>query len=483
MRFSTNAVSDRGAHRAIKGGYLTTILDHTELGGLDAVATAERIRAGEFSAREAVVAAIDRANALEPILNAISTETFESALSNSEAPLQGPFSGVPTFIKGLEDEKGVVNDHGSRAYLGHLASGTEPFVREFQATGFVSLGRSAAPEFGLNATTEPLAHGATRNPWNPARSTGGSSGGAAALVASRVVAIAHGSDAAGSIRIPASHCGIIGLKPTRGRGFEPIVNSKLPVPTLTNGVLTRSVRDTAQFLAVIEERMPSRKLPPIGLVEGPAAQRLSIAVFTDSPLGDEVDGEVRETALESARRCEALGHSIEEISCPYAAQLLHDTWNHISFLAWVLRLQARFRPGVDTAKLEPWTQGLAEQWKTHWWGFIGLARRMRAARHVSARLFERYDMLLCPVLAGLPPEIGEFAPDRPFEVTFPSEKQHMPFAPIQNATGDPAISLPMGVSASGLPIGVQFAAAPGREATLLSIALELESDGAFRMLA
>jgi amidase len=298
-----------------------------------------------------------------------------------------------------------------------------------------------------------------------------------------VVAIAHGSDAAGSIRIPASHCGIIGLKPTRGRGFEPIVNSKLPVPTLTSGVLTRSVRDTAHFLAVIEERMPSRKLPPIGLVEGPTAERLRIAVFTDSPLGDEVDGEVRETALESARRCEALGHSVEEISCPYAAQLLHDTWNHISFLAWVLRLQARMRQGVDAAKLEPWTQGLAEQWKSQWWGFIGLVRRMRAARYVSARLFERYDMLLSPVLAGLPPAIGEFAPDLPFDVTFLGEKQHMPFAPIQNATGDPAISLPMGVSAAGLPIGVQFATAPGREAMLLSIALELEGDGAFHMLA
>jgi amidase len=462
---------------------MTTNFDHTELGALDAVATAELIRAGEFSAREAVVAAIDRAKALEPILNAISTETFELALSKSEAPPRGPFSGVPTFIKGLEDEKGVINDHGSRAYLGHVANGTEPFVLEFQATGLVSLGRSAAPEFGLNATTEPLAHGATRNPWNSAHSAGGSSGGAAALVAARVVAIAHGSDAAGSIRIPASHCGIIGLKPTRGRGFEPIINSKLPVPTLTNGVLTRSVRDTAHFLATIEERMPSRKLPPIGLVESPATERLRIAVFTDSPLGDEVDVEVRKTALESASRCETLGHFVEDIPCPYTAQLLHDTWNHISFLAWVLRLQARLRPGVDAAKLEPWTQGLAEQWKSQWWGFIRLARRMRAARHVSSRLFERYDMLLCPVLAGLPPAIGEFAPDLPFDVTFPGEKRHMPFAPIQNATGDPAISLPMGVSAAGLPIGVQFAAAPGREAALLSVALELEGDGAFRMLA
>ena len=457
-------------------------VDDSDLGRLDAVATAERIRAGELLASEAVGAAIDRAKALEPTLNAITTEHFQSALSRSEAPTQGPFSGVPTFIKGLADEKGVVNDQGSRAYQGHVAGHTEPFVREFQATGLVSLGRTAVPEFGLSVTTEPLAHGPTRNPWNPTHSTGGSSGGAAALVAARVVAIAHGSDAAGSIRIPASFCGLVGLKPTRGRGFQPAANGLLPVPTLTFGVLTRSVRDTAHFLAAIDERMPSRKLPPIGLVEGPTPDRLRIAVFTDSPLGDEVDSEVHDITLEAARRCEALGHSVEAISCPYEAQLLHDTWGHVGFVAWVLRLQTRLNRGLDAAKLEPRTHALADQWKARWWDTVGLARRMRATRHISERLFQNYDLLLCPTVAGPPPEIGEFAPDLPLDMTLPSEKRLMPFAPIQNASGDPAISLPLGVSTTGLPIGIQFAAAPGREAMLLSVAFELEGDGAFRML-
>ncbi len=355
-------------------------------------------------------------------------------------------------------------------------------MREFQATGLVSLGRSATPEFGLNVTTEPLAHGPTRNPWNPEHSTGGSSGGAAALVASRVVPIAHGSDAAGSIRIPASHCGLVGLKPTSGRGFEPVVNSRLPVPTLTFGVLTRSVGDTAHFLAAIEKRMPSRKLHPIGLVEGPATQRLRIAVFTDSPLGDQVDSEVRGITLEAARRCEAFGHSVEAIPCPYKAQIVHDIWTNIGFIAWVLRLQTRLRSGVDADNLEPWTHELADMWKRDWWRFPGVVRRMRATRHVSAQLFEGYDLLLCPTLAGPPPAIGEFSSDLPFDVTFPGERRHMPFAPIQNLTGDPAISLPLGVNAAGLPIGVQFAAAPGREATLLSVAFEFKGDGAFRML-
>ena len=143
--------------------FVAGIVDHSELGGLDAVTTAERIHAGGLSAREAVEAAIDRAEDLEPALNAISTEMFESALSKADAPPRGPFRGVPTFIKGLEDEEDVINDHGSRAYAEHVAKKTEPFVREFQATGLVSLGRSATPEFGLNVTTEPLAHGPTRN--------------------------------------------------------------------------------------------------------------------------------------------------------------------------------------------------------------------------------------------------------------------------------------------------------------------------------
>lgn len=186
--------------------------------------------------------------------------------------------------------------------------------------------------------------------------------------------------------------------------------------------------------------------------------------------------------LESARRCERLGHVVEDIPCPYPAKLIHDSWDNIGFIAWVLRLQARMRSGVDVAKLEPWTQELADRWKSRWWRFLGVVRRMRGASDISSRVFQQFDLLLCPVLAELPPAIGEFAPNRPFEMTFPAEKAHMPFAPIQNATGEPAISLPMGISTDGLPIGVQFSAAPGNEATLLSLALELEREGAFRML-
>lgn len=465
---------------------MTVVVDGSELGWLDAVETARRIRSGEMGAREVVAAAIERARALEPTLNAIPTEMFDAALLAAETPRAGVFSGVPTFVKALDDDAGFVNDYGSRAYRGRVATRTEPFVREFRATGLIPLGRSAAPETGLSVVTESLAFEPTRNPWSTGHSPGGSSGGAGALVAARVVPIALGSDAGGSIRIPASSCGLVGLKPSRERGFSPGVNRVLPVPVLTYGVLTRTVRDTAHFLHAIDARMPSRRLPALALVEGPAAARLRIACLLDSPNGSPVDSEVLETTRQAARTLEQAGHRVESIPCPYPAQMIDDTWLHIGFLAWGFSLQTRAtrRP---VSELEPWTRGLADHFRSHFPArfreFLGAVRRLRASRGISAELYSRYDLLLCPTLAALPPEIGALSPDAPFAPAFERQKQHIPFTPIQNATGDPAISLPLGVSANGLPIGVQLAAAPGGEAKLLAVAYELEAGGHFRELA
>ncbi len=449
---------------------------------MDAVETAARIRAGELRADEVVAAAIERARALAPALNAVPTETYAAALTRAQDPPAGPFAGVPTFVKGIDDLAGVVNDHGSRAWTGRVATRTEPFVAAFLATGLVSLGMSAAPESGLTGTTEPLAHGPARNPWNLSHTPGGSSGGAGALVAARVVPLAHGSDGGGSIRIPAGFCGLVGLKPSRERRFAPTLGERLPVRLLTYGALTRSVRDTAHLVAALEEGIPSRRLPPVGRVEGPARRRLRIGVFSDSPLGGPVDPEVRAAALAAGRTLADLGHAVEEIPCPFEAGLIEDFWLFWAFLGWGFRVLTRWtrRGGYDPGELEPWTHGLAARFWENLGKALPAVRRLRAAHRISERVFAQRDLVLCPTAATPAPEVGHLAPDVPFDTALERVRSTFCFTPIQNATGDPAISLPLGMSEGGLPIGVQLAARQGGEASLLALAYELEAAGAFR---
>jgi len=465
-----------------RGSPAQTAFDTSELGRLDAVETAARVRAGELAHEDVVAAAIERARSLEPALNAISTETYDTASSQARERRVGRFSGVPTFVKGIDDLAGVVNDHGSRAYRSHVPKRTEPFVDALLATGLISLGKSSAPESGLTGTTEPLAHGPTRNPWNLSHSPGGSSGGAAALVAARVVPLAHGSDGAGSIRIPSSFCGLVGLKPSRERLFAPTVGERLPLRILSFGALTRSVRDTAHFAAALEERIPSRKLPPIGLVEGPAKQRLRIGLFTDSPLGTPVHPDTREAVIAAGRACADLGHAVEEIPCPFPGRVLEDFWLYWTFLGWGFVAQTRWmkKRRYDPGQLEPWTHGLSDRFTAQLRKALPALLRLRGVHRISARVFADTDLLMCPTTAAPAPEIGYLGPEVAFETAFERVTSCFCFTPIQNAAGDPAISLPLGLSADGLPVGVQFAAVPGGEATLLALAYELEAAGAFR---
>ena len=331
------------------------------LGILDGVGIAKKISSGEISATEAVEAAIARARSVNPELNAIITETFDMAREQIKKIVPGPFAGVPSFIKDTDDVKDVPTLWGSRAVPNKPVGKSSRFVKQFFSLGLICLGKSALPEFGLTATTEPLSSGITRNPWHTDYSTGGSSGGSAALVASGVVPLAHGNDGGGSIRIPASCCGLVGLKPSRGR-LERIEGSQLmPVNIVYESILSRTVRDTATFYSGAEKYRRAPKMPEIGLVQDPGKKRLRIALFTDSPYGTPAHSESADLVRRIGALCEELGHTVKEIPCPCDAQMADDFILYWGMMAFSFRFYGRLliARGFDRSKLEDWTINLS----------------------------------------------------------------------------------------------------------------------------
>jgi len=447
------------------------------LGDLDATALAERLARGEVTASEVVAASIKRAEQANPKLNAIITETFVSALEEAKKPHMGKLAGIPTFIKDNVDVFGVPTLQGTRALPRRPAKKDQAFVKQYKSLGLISLGKTALPEFGLSPTTESLFHGVTSNPWNLAYSTGGSSGGSAAMVASGVVPIAHGNDGGGSIRIPASCCGLVGLKPTRYRLISAPEFKWLPINVVFEGVLTRTVRDTALFMAEAEKYYANPRLSSLGLVTHPGKKRLRIAMITgaigDIAVEDEVIGAVRSTA----ELCGQLGHHIDEITIPFTDQLGDDFILYYSFLFFMLHRFGKIMLSrdFDSSRLEPLTLGTSRWFLTHFLSFPFAIIRLKKAIAVTESIFKKYDVILCPVLASKTIKNGRLLdPELPFDVAFDRIRRYAPFTALQNITGEPAISLPLGMSRDGMPIGVQFAAPTGHDRVLLELSFELE---------
>jgi amidase len=433
--------------------------------------------------REVIDAAIRRAHDARA-LNAIVTEAEHRALAASVRAPRGPLFGVPTAIKDLAHVAGVRTAWGSRASGTFVARSSARIVRALEDLGLVSIGKSATPELGMTGTTEPLAFGPCRNPWSRAHSPGGSSGGAAALVASGVVPIAHASDGGGSIRIPAACCGLVGLKASRGR-LDMDGSNLLPVNIAVDGVVTRTVRDAVAFWTLLEEQRRPIAVAPIGPVDPAPRGRLRIARFVDSPIGTPVDPEVLAITERTAETCRTLGHEVHDIPCPFPAQVVHD---FLLFWAFVGFMQARagrilVHPGFDGSKLEPFTLGFARHFTENFAGTWGAIRRLRAFPARYAEIAGKWDVILGPTLAELPPKIGHLATDQPFATTIERLLSFTPFTGLINAAGAPALSLPMGMSASGLPIGVQLMAAHGCERVLLELAGELETTRAWEGVA
>ncbi len=454
-----------------------------ERAGWTAVETARRIAAGEVKAEEVLQGAIDRAEAVDGMIGALVTPAFEQAAAalSRRAARQGPrpaLFGVPTAVKDLDDLAAVRSTYGTLASGHHVPRRTSPIVRQLLATGLIAIGKSAAPEHGMTPTGETPGFTPTRNPWHLDHTCGGSSSGAAALVAAGVVPIAHAADGGGSIRIPAACCGLVGLKPTYGRLVEDEAMRALPIKLVAHGVVTRTVADTAAWLAAAEAIRPPAGMPGVDPQVRPPGRTLRVGLLGRTPTGP-VDPQVRAALARTADDLAGLGHHVEEVTAAFDPSLGEDFLLYWAALAQALPLAGlqhvgpRYRP----SRHDPWTKGLAAHFRRHALHLPGALRRLSAARERFDRLMTRFHVLLTPTTATPAPPLGWLDVTLPFAEHRRRLEAFVPFTPPFNVTGTPAITVPVARSTAGLPIGIQLAAAHGADGLLLQVAGQLEQLG------
>ncbi|MEV7617344.1 amidase [Streptomyces sp. NPDC089799] len=451
------------------------------LGEHDAVGLAAAIRRGETSAAEAARDAAERVRAVEARLNAVQTHLDPPAPAAGTA---GAFAGVPTFVKDNTDYRGLPTGHGSGAFTPVAARRHAPFTRQFLSTGVTVLGKTRLPEFGFSPTTEYEHAEPVRNPWHTDHSAGGSSGGSAALVAAGAVPIAHANDGGGSIRIPAACCGLVGLKPTRGRTVANAQSRQLPLDLVTEGVVSRSVRDAAAFLASAETHWRNPKLPPLGLVEGPSARRLRIGFLLDSPNGVRSDDPTRAAVKDTVTALERLGHTVEPVELAIDPSFTDDFLAYWGMLSFLLGVTGRtLGRDFDHRRMDSLSRGLRESYLANWRRTPGVLRRLKRTKEAYAASFRGRDLILTPVLAHTTPRIGRLSPAVPYPELIERMLSYVAFTPVNNVVGTPSISLPApDATEGGLPVGVMFSGRPGAERTLLELAFELEADRPFRRI-
>jgi amidase len=460
---------------------------------LDGTAQAELIRKGEVKPVELIDAAIARIERINPQLNAVITPLFEKARTQAtrgDIP-DGPFRGVPFLLKDLLCASGGDPLYDGMRFLRearYVAPNDTYLATKFRAAGLVCLGKTNTPELGLNGTTEPEAFGPSRNPWNLNHSTGGSSGGSAAAVAAGLVPIAHANDGGGSIRIPASECGLVGLKPSRGRvSLGPDMGDAWHGLAI-EGVVTRSVRDSATVLDAIAGMMPGDPYAappqsrPFASEVSTNPGKLRIGVMKRAPIGyAPLHADCIAAVDSTAQLLASLGHIVEEAHP--AALDEHDYIQHFTTVVACHSVETLNQIGRMVGKTV--TKGDVELWT---WSVAERGRGLSAAQYLAAmnwlQVWTRrvtswwtngFDLLLTPTIAAPPPQLGIFVassddPNRGWDRLL----DLIQFTPAYNITGQPAISLPLHWNAAGLPIGMQLVAAFGREDLLIRAASQLE---------
>jgi len=446
------------------------------LARLDGVAQAELVARGELRAHELLEACVARVERCEPIVHAI--VSLDWARVRALTPANGPFQGVPTLVKDLTPYPGLRWGLGSRLFAQNTIAPPTPFSECIDRSGLLVVGKSAASELGLLGSTETLAEGVTHNPWDLSRSAAGSSGGSAAAVAAGIVPLAHANDAGGSIRVPASVCGVFGFKPSRGRCVAASSGESDFAALLSDHCITRSVRDSALFLSLTEaQRGP---LPTLGYVRGASSRRLRIGAFMRTPLGAEPEPEVQRAFEQAVALCSGLGHEVRPVAAPtldYAA--LGDAFFLVAgaTMAGIVDTVGGMRPvPVQPHELEPFTWALIRKFQKRGPAALDVARATFAqctSNYLAA--FSDCDVLLTPTLAEPPWRLGHLSPLVDFDELLARTARAVGFTPIQSIAGCPGMSVPLHWSPEGLPIGLHFAANVGREDTLLPLAYELEA--------
>ena len=449
--------------------------------------TAALVRTGAASAREVVDAALRRIEALEPRLNAFIEIDGERALEAADAVGPGsaqPFAGVPIAIKGNIPVAGYELNSGSRFLAGYRPDHSAYLVRRLREAGFVVVGITNLAEFGILPTTEPRHTGPTRNPWDLERTPGGSSGGAAAAVASGMLPIAHGNDGGGSLRTPAACTGLIGLKPSRGRiSRGPDLGDSW---LATDGVLTRTVADTALALDLLsgyevgDATWAPRPIEPYAVSMRRAPGRLRVAVTAANPLGAEVDEESLRGLRFTAELLTALGHQVVEAQPAYPDPSVLDIF--LQAFGPLVALGINYgvllngrEPGDDD--IEPLSLAVYERAKaTSSIAYLGAVAQLQALARGIVAFFADYDVLVTPALAERPLRIGECTGmgEYPMEDLARSGR-FTPFTSLFNVTGQPAIAVPVGFGPDGLPTSVQIVGKPLGEDTLLQLAAQIEA--------
>jgi amidase len=450
------------------------------LGDRDAVGLVEALHAGEVSVREVVEASIARIQQVNPRLNGLAFTAYDRGRAEAREPRGGFFAGVPTLVKDNVDVAGMPTSHGADSWVGRPARRDGDFARMYFATGLIPLGKSQLSEYGFSAAAEHPRLGAVRSPWSTDHIAGASSAGSAALVAAGGVPIAHANDGGGSIRIPASVNGLVGLKPTRDRLAQDKMMREMPIRIVSDGVVTRSVRDTAAFFREAEKIYRPLALPPIGDITRPGRKRLRIAVHT-AGAGRGADAEVTELTMKTVRLLEELGHTVIEADAPVDETFADDFLLYWSMLAMFLVRTGRRYHGrtFDVSRHDHLTLGLARHAARNLHRIPGATRRLRRTGQAASAFLGKYDAVLTPTLAHATPLVGHLDPAQDYDTIVDRLLDWVAFTPLQNITGDPAISLPLGTTSGGLPMGMMFGAGAGREAMLLELAYELEEAAPF----